>query len=88
MATITDIDPDLQFFNNIYDNLDGQYVSKYYDPDSLNTATKDTTNNFSLLNFNIRSFNKNFDEFESTLDTLQVLPDIIVLTPNRNVAKK
>ena len=38
------------------------------------------TNNLFIINFNIRSFNKNFDDFSTFLDQLKFMPDILIIT--------
>ena len=75
---LQDVDPDLNFLN-IFNQ---EYSSNYYtiqDYLDLNTLNRDLYNLF-LLNFNIRSFLANLNEFEAFLDSLSGHPDILVIS--------
>ena len=55
-------------------------VCHYYSSNDFNSNLSATNENFFLLNFNIRSFNSNFDDFSAYLSTLKTMPDAIILT--------
>ena len=69
------LDPDINHFNennfnnNSYKNLDQFLKDNSY-----------SGNDFSILNFNIRSYFKNFDEFSSLFMNNKFTHDVIVLT--------
>jgi len=76
-----DLDPDINYFNDLYDSLNNTYNSNYFDSNSFNESIKTLNNNMvTLINFNIRSFNKNYIFFESFLETLDISPDVIILS--------
>jgi hypothetical protein len=77
----TDLDPDCNYFNNLYSSVDQQYQSDDYSVEAFNSKFQNKENsNISLINFNIRSFNKNIDNFTAVLNSLCFVPDDIVLT--------
>ena len=63
-STLCDIDPDLNYLNNIS-------KSEYYDETIFNQSFRKTSN-FSLIHLNIRSVPLHFTEFMSYLDTLDI----------------
>ena len=64
-----DIGPD--YIKTIYGHTDGQSLSKYYDIDNYNLATKLLKFPYtSILHVNIRSINKNFDQLKTLLQCL------------------
>ena len=75
---LTDIDPDDNFFNEIYNSLSQFQQSQYYTIDNYNAQYSDA--HLSILSMNIRSFNANIEAFVSLLHSLQRQPDIIILT--------
>ena len=50
-----------------------------YTPQSFNDGFNHVNKLF-VMNFNIRSFNKNFDEFSTYISQLKFLPDVIIIT--------
>lgn len=70
------IDPDENMFGQF--NQDEQ--SKYVTIDELNLMINNNPEMFTLLSFNIRSFNANISVFLSMLCSLSELPEVIVLT--------
>lgn len=65
-----------QNHSNFY-NIDGS--CELYSIENFNNEFKNK-NGLLILNFNIRSFNSNFDEFSEFLTNLNIRPDILVLT--------
>lgn len=74
-----DIDPDSNFFNSYYASIDIDRQSLYYSVDELNSVEGDSSD-LSLINYNIRSFNHNIDDFASMLDSLKFDFQVIVLS--------
>ena len=61
--------------------MGGQYTSDYYDVSQFNDKFScDDVSRVFVLNYNIRSFNKNIDSFIALLESLSSNPDIIILT--------
>ena len=65
--------------DNIYSYGAHNGSCKLYTVDSFNHEISNSHSIF-VLNFNIRSFNRNFDEFSTFLGELKFLPDILILT--------
>ena len=74
------IDPDENLLNAIYCGNDNFQPCELYTIDRFNTIFKSDPNLFNVFNFNIRSYNKNGDAFVAFLNTINVKPDIIVIT--------
>ena len=53
-----------------------------YSIDSLNNSSI-KINGLFLASFNVRSINKNFDDFPSYISNLYTIPDVIILTETR-----
>ena len=72
-----DNDPDTNFF----DSNDFENISKYLNPneayEELKTANSD---DFSIIHLNIRSMNKNFDDFKLFLQSLKFQFKVICLS--------
>ena len=75
---LTNVDPDDNFFNEIYNCLSQFQQSQYYTVENYNIHYNDV--HLSVLSMNVRSFNANIDAFVGLLQSLQRQPDIIVLT--------
>ena len=73
------IDPDV----NIFDELSPHDLCKYYTITEY-SALNLTDNNFSIVNYNIRSFNKNGSSFQAMIESLNHKLDCIVLTETWN----
>ena len=90
MANFLDpIDPDFNLLGDylITDptNNDHQSSCKYYTLAQYNDCHQSSTLNCSLINYNIRSFHANGDNFNSFLETNQdSLPDFIILSETWN----
>jgi len=77
---INDVDPDDNFFNEFSADIGGSFSqSKYYTIDSLNSTFSGDIG-FTIINYNVRSFNANGLEFCTMLCSLAALPDVIILT--------
>ena len=74
------IDPDSNFFNDLYDSLQTDNQSLYYDYDSYNKLITDNNNALNVMHINIRSFYKHIDELEAFLSLLIETPHIIVIS--------
>ena len=75
----TGLDPDENFFQNCYGNLQ----SKYYDIEDFVSQFKDANASqahFSSIHFNSRSIHKNFDQILNFLDLLKLDFDVIGLS--------
>ena len=79
MNFIENIDPDHNYFERQDINANFSECLTYFSIDEFNTMVKNSPNHITLLNFNIRSFYANFDEF-SCLFSDNLLPEIIVFT--------
>ena len=77
---LRDIDPDDNFFNEVFRGLSEHETSQYYTVDRYNETFGGTYSSFRCMTVNIRSFKKNIDMFTSTLSALSMKQDIIVLT--------
>ena len=77
-----DVDPDLQFFNDMYNN--GSYnSSNYYIEDTFNSRCQDlmlSSNCFSMIHLNVRSVTRNLSHFLLYLKLLNLKFSIIGLT--------
>ena len=60
---LVNIDNDVNLFNNIYPDLNGNYSSEYYDCPKFNKLSMNSNTDMLLLNFNIRFIGINFDIF-------------------------
>ena len=60
---LVNIDIDINLFNNIYADLNGNQSSKYYDCTKFNKSIMNSYTDLLLLNFNIRAIGANFDTF-------------------------
>ena len=69
------------FFNDVYGTLGtSQSVSQYYDIAKFNNSFTKERKCILLFNYNIRSFNRNWDLFEGLIGSLSAVPDIVILT--------
>ena len=78
----SDIDIDLNYFDNLYNGLhDNQ---QYFNSDLFNNKfhndVSNLSNNLSIMHVNIRSISANGDELVAYLETLILKFDIICLT--------
>ena len=71
------IDPDI---NHYYQDHDPRDVCNSYTIDNFPNIDENQTDSLSVVNFNIRSYFKNFEEFQIVLDTTKFKHDIIILT--------
>ena len=71
------MDPDENFFNQIYKGISGS-GSEYYSISYVENIIG--RNQFSLLFLNIRSFHKNYDSFQAASSAAGMIPDTLVLT--------
>ena len=55
-----------------------------FSPEQFNNKFSSSTRKLFVLNFNIRSFNSNFDDFSDFIDDLYRRPDLIILTETWN----
>ena len=69
-------DPDINLFSNI-----SSLNTKYYLPNEIQKNLKIShSKNFSVVHLNIRSRNKNFDNFRDLIQSLNVSFNVICLT--------
>ena len=76
---VHDIDPDDNFFDDFYQCLGSEKQSIYYSVNSYNSLCSKLPNFITFLNYNVRSFNANFDTFFCMFENNNI-PDILVLT--------
>ena len=77
-TNLADIDPEInvtELYNNSCD---------YYTIDAYNEISNQSLFNVTLLNFNIRSFSKNIDCFQSFILSFKNIPEFIVLSETWN----
>ena len=60
---LVNIDIDVNLFNNIYPDLNGNLSSEYYDCLKSNKLSMNSNTDLLLFNFYIRSIGANFDTF-------------------------
>ena len=70
-------DPDKKFFNDKLQEIDSPYFSL---ENFTAISEKLNKNNFSLLHLNIKSFNKNIDDFREFITSFKGSFSVIVLT--------
>ena len=84
-------DPDVNLFNEQTSVANASYdYCSYFSIDSFIHLIKDYTRdfNFSILNFNIRSYHANYVHFEALLESLGQPFHVVVLTETRNFSNK
>ena len=65
----------------IYDHLNIEEMSKYYDLDQFNSSIPlEIDKIISIMHFNIRSLSKNENELLVTLHSLKKQPDVLVIS--------
>ena len=74
---LVNIDIDVNLFNNIYPDLNGNQSSEYYDCPKFNKLSMNTNTDLLLLNFNIRSIGANLDTFNCFTNLLNKKIDIL-----------
>ena len=75
------VDPDINFFSDIFERIDSARQSDYYGIEHYNAQFQTCgESHVTILNYNVRSFNANSSAFLSFLKTLYKLPDIIVIS--------
>ena len=77
---LDDIDPDENFFNSLHPESDPSYCSKYYSAKNFNALKLDHSYNTTLINCNVRSFQKNGSNFLTVFQSLSVSPKYYVMT--------
>ena len=77
---LQEVDPDENFFNEVFARLDLSNESKYFSINRYNSAFRNSDLHTGILAFNIRSYNKNNGSFIAMLKSLNKPPEIIVLT--------
>ena len=76
----TDIDADINLINQIYPDIHSDNISQYYSTNQFKNINSNEVNDFSLLCYNIRSLNANYDQFEIFLGDLDYSFSALVLT--------
>ena len=80
-ADDNDFDAAMETIGLMYDHLNFDEISKYYDLDQYNRSfPTDDDKILSIMHFNIRSLTKNGDEMIVMLESLQKKPDVIDLS--------
>ena len=74
---LVNIDIDVNLFNNIYPDLNGNQSSEYYDCPKFNKLSMNSNTDLLLLNFNIRSIGANLDTFNCFTNLLNKKFDIL-----------
>ena len=78
-----DIDPDDNHFNTFYRSLELADQSNYSSVSNFNSNHSNQNSFFSICNYNIRSFNCNYDYFLAFLNTLEFKFSMFILTETR-----
>ena len=73
------LDPDENRFSNSY-QPDPESICSYSTVSEFNKMLKNNNSGLTILNYNIRSFKKNFDSFISIFESYNETPDILILT--------
>ena len=76
----SEIDADLNYFNDAYPSLNDNHYDQYFDSSAFNNLQLDNNSNFSVMHLNIRSLKKNGETFEAYISTLKLKFDVICLT--------
>ena len=76
---IQHIDPDENFFNSFIRDQNSNINSEYFTIEKFNSTFSFHPSTFSFLNFNIRSYNKNFDYFDCFMNSLYERPDAFAM---------
>ena len=73
---ITDFDPDLNFYDQI---TEGNSLNscRYYNINEINNCFYENIKSLKIVNYNVRSFNANFEQFYAIFT--KVNPDILIL---------
>ena len=74
---LVNIHIDVNLFNNIYPDLNGNQSSEYYDCPKFNKLSMNSNTDVLLLNFNIRSIGANFDIFNCFTNLVNKKFDIL-----------
>ena len=74
---LVNIDIDVNLFNNIYTDLNGNQSSAYYDYQNFNELSMNSNTDLLLLNLNIRSIGSNFETFNCFTNLLNKKIDIL-----------
>ena len=78
---LNQIDSDINYFNNSNNDINSIPQSNYYTIDQLNDIFKSfNSQGIFILNYNIRSYHTNGENFLSMLQTLEIMPDVFILT--------
>ena len=76
-----EFDVGMSTIGEMYDHLNFEDISKYYDIEQYNTSFRNNIDNLlSVLHFNIRSLGKNGNEMTAFLQTLTKQPEVIALS--------
>ena len=80
-SVLDTIDPDDNFFNEVYSGLRDSSLSEYYSVERFNSSFMNINHDSLLiLAANIRSNKNNMEYFHTLLKSLVISPDIIVLS--------
>ena len=74
---LSNIDPDENFLNTLFSEYGSNQKSEYFSIDRYNTFYSDFPASLSIINYNLRSFNANNDNFDVMLNSLVKFPEII-----------
>ena len=71
---LNNIDPDSNYFNSYFDSIASQNQSNYI---NINDYTSfRTTRNFTIMSYNIRSYNANSDSFFPCSQTIAIILNV------------
>ena len=74
------MDPDENFFNEIFGGLELRQESNYYSINRYNSTFNNSSSYLDIFAYNIRSFDRNNGSFIAMLKSFIKPPEIIVLT--------
>ena len=75
--SLINIEIDVNLFNNIYSDLNGNQSSEYYDCLKFNKLSMNFNTDLLLLIFNIRSISPNFETFNCFTNLLNKKIDVL-----------
>ena len=76
----SEIDADINHFQDIYPDLFNENSSKYYDINSFNSIDFNSNHDLAIIHINARSLNANFDQFYALFDILKIKFDVICVS--------
>ena len=77
---LSEVDPDTNYFNTLYDSLSGPRQSNYITIDDYNVSCTNDRSSFKIMTYNVRSFRANFNTMFSMFQNDDSFPEVLVLS--------